>query len=386
MELRSARREDFEEILKLINHVFRDTRGEKATMGQEFPLLLNINNLENMIGIYENDKPISEVNFLKEKIYIESAIINAASIGGVCTHENFRGKNYASKILDKVEEKMYVDGIDVVLISGERTLYTRRQCMKVENFYRYTIIPEDLEMVYIRKDNMKSKTALCIKNYQEKYFDSMVHIYNLNSTRYKRTSKEFSVLLESATISWGNYTYEKYVIAREDEFLGYIILRIINEESKHGQVIECAGKAEHVYECLKKIAYDKKLSYIDHYVHIKDRMNYFPSTEQRNLDCLHGTVKIINFTSFMKNLKPYFNQHVEEEIINKLSFTSGEDGSHIIIGEEDFKISSIEMATKLVFEGIDSEQDLLERLPKVKRFMSRVFPIPFVWTANLNYQ
>ncbi|WP_102401143.1 GNAT family N-acetyltransferase [Haloimpatiens massiliensis] len=386
MELRSARREDFEEVLKLINHVFRDTRGENSTMGQEFPLLLNINNIGNMIGIYENNKPVSEVNFLKEKIYIESATINAASIGGVCTHENFRGKNYASRILDRVEEKMYKDGVDVVLISGERTLYTRRQCMKVKNFYKYTITPENLGKPHMEKNAVKSESNLCINKYQEKYFDSMVQIYNLNSTRYKRTFKEFSTLLRAATIPWGSYTYDKYVITRDDEFLGYIILRIINDENKYGQVIECAGKAEYIHECLKRIAYEKKLSYINCYVHIKDTKGYLSISEERELDCLHGTVKIINFKSFMENLKPYFYQYVEEEIVDKFKFVNGEDGLHIIIEDEDLKIPSIGIATKLVFEGVKDKGDLLEETPKVKKFINKVFPIPFVWTANLNYQ
>ncbi|WP_131066447.1 GNAT family N-acetyltransferase, partial [Clostridioides difficile] len=66
MELRprSAKLEEFDKVIELINYVFRISRNHKPTMMEEFPLLLSKNNIENMIIISEDDKVVSDVNYL----------------------------------------------------------------------------------------------------------------------------------------------------------------------------------------------------------------------------------------------------------------------------------------------------------------------------------
>ena len=48
-EVRSAKLEEFDKTINLVNHVFRESINEEPTMEKEFPLLLNKSNIENMI-------------------------------------------------------------------------------------------------------------------------------------------------------------------------------------------------------------------------------------------------------------------------------------------------------------------------------------------------
>ncbi|SHH09321.1 GNAT family N-acetyltransferase [Tepidibacter thalassicus] len=372
--VRGTKKEEFKSVIDLINNVFRISKGHNPTMDKEFPLLLNENNVNNMRIIKEDGKIVSVVNFLKEDIFIEGSVIKAASIGAVCTDKNYRKRGYSSLILDDVEKKMYKDGVDIVLISGTRNLYKRRNYIEVENFYEYTIKPENIDM------NIE------VVDYKLEYLNEMAYMYNQNSTRYYRTYEEFEILLEAATIPWGRYTYKKYVLINDKNLIGYIVLRIIDENVKYGQVIELFGSQDVVFKVLSNICLDLKLDSIKYYVHVNDKINQLINCFKKEKTYLHGTVKIINFVSFMENLRNYFIQHVSKRVIDKIKFKQDEEGYYFEIENEILKIKDVKELTKLVFEGYDETDIDLEDKPYIKKFLKNVFPIPFIWTANLNYQ
>ncbi|EQG76880.1 putative acetyltransferase [Clostridioides difficile DA00165] len=90
---------------------------------------------------------------------------------------------------------MFYDGVDIVIISGTRSLYSRRDCSLVKSFYKYTIKPEDVKIAYEIVE-----------------FEIMIELYNQNSTRFIRTRDEFQKLLHAATIAWGPIGYKKVFI------------------------------------------------------------------------------------------------------------------------------------------------------------------------------
>ena len=369
----SAKREEFEYVIKLVNKVFRISRGHNPTMQQEFPLLLNKDNTDNIIVIKENDEIVSDVNYLIQDVLIQGVKLKVASIGAVCTDSEYEGKRYSSIILDKVEEKMYDDGVDIVLISGDRSLYTRRMCSKIKNFYKYTILPKNISL------------NVDIEEYNEKYINEMIQNYNQNSTRYFRTKEQFEILLKAATMPWGNYTYKKLIIKEDDRLIGYIVIRIIDEEEKKlGQIIELNLPSNYVHDNISCIAYKYDLNYVDYWVHIKDYKNHIENYDDVCIDYLHGTVKIINYEKLYRNLYDYFAQYVNKEDLDNIE-VKDLNGKYVIkYKDEELLIKDIECLNKLFFEG--KIKGDLSKKPNIEKFIKNVFPINFVWPANLNYQ
>lgn len=381
---RSAKKEEFGKVIELINHVFRLSRGHKPTMQAEFPLLLNESNVENMIIINNGEKPVSTVNYMHEHILIQGVKVKAASIGGVCTYEEYRKKGYSSKILDKVEEKMHRENIDFALVSGERSLYTRRGFMQVKNFYKYTFKPKKTEMDFN------------LAEYENEHFPHVIDMYNNKATRYYRTLEDFQILLNSATIPWGNFTYKKYVLVdKEGSFhwekgikvLGYVIVRIITEhEKKYGEIVETAGATEILSEAFTNIAYNLNLDELTYNVNLKDREAYVNGYSKVELGYMGGTVKIINFKSFMNNLKPLFYQYTDKEIVDNMEFY--EEDEHCIFKYKDeiIKIKGKENITNLVFAGTMEGNVDFSGAPNIEKLITYNFPIVFTWPYNLNYQ
>lgn len=364
----------FEKAVGLINRVFRISRGHEPTMQSEFPLLLCRENMDNMIVAESGGEVVSCVNFLPQTIYVQNSLIRAASIGAVCTDEAFRGAGISSKLLDMADEKMKDNGIDIVLISGTRSLYKRRGCIEIENFTEYEIKPLDTDI-----DFEMIPLEQC-------HIDDMTKSYHQVSTRYARTMDEFNTLLDAATIPWGDFTYEKYALVKGDRFFGYIVLRIIHSDKKYGQVIECFGKPHVIYDALSNIADSLSLSCIKHYVHKNDSINSMGSFCGGKTCNIHGTLKILNPEGLIRGLYPYFSQHMSISTIEKMDFDFTAGKCSISLDGECLKIGSLENLTRLIFEGASSLPTERRTASKILSVLDSVFPLPFIWTANLNYQ
>lgn len=371
---RSAKIEEFESAISLINKVFRTSRGYNPTMQYEFPMLLNKNNIDNMIVIAKEGKVISDVNYLIQDVSIEGNDIKVASIGAVCTDPEHEGNRYSSSILDFVEEKMVNDGVDIVSISGTRSLYTRRKCSLVKSCYKYVTYSKNTDVNFE------------IEEYNEVYLDEIMRLYNQNSTRFLRSKNQFKSLLNSATIPWGNYDYRKLLIFIDEELVGYIILRIINAEEKTGEVVEMYSKFDFNYEILQHIGNKYDLNSINQYIHMKDYKNHPSNYDTKEIIDLDGSIKIINYEQLCKKLNRYFKQYMDESFVDDLEFKV-EDGKYIIkYNNEKLFIEDIDALNKLFFQGDEILKSELENLKNIKEFTSKVFPINFVWTSNLNYQ
>ena len=142
-----SNKKEYDSAIELINNVFRISDGFKPTMHIEFPYLLSEDNKENMIIMKSNDEVISIASYLKREIIIEDSNIEVASIGAVCTGEGYRKEGLSSKILDKVEEKMRDDNVELALVSGIRTLYSRRDFVKIKSMKRYEYKGEEKDSV-----------------------------------------------------------------------------------------------------------------------------------------------------------------------------------------------------------------------------------------------
>lgn len=378
---RSAKVEEFDKVTGLINYVFRISRNYKPTMVEEFPLLLNKDNIENMIIISENEKVVSDVNYLVQDVSIQGNKLKVAAIGGVCTHPDYEKKGYSSKILDKAEEKMFSDGVDVLIISGTRSLYSRRNCSVVKSFYKYTIKPENIEIPYeiveFDETNFEKDTDL----------NKMIELYNQNSTRFIRTRDEFKKLLHAATIAWGPIDYKKVFIKENSNIIGYLIIRTIKKEgSIIGEVVEIGLNNINVENVLKHVTNKFGLEYLDYKVHVRNLKNQLECNELKSLDYQQGTIKIINYSKLCDNLKGYFNQYVDSELLEHIEFKQVENKYIIKYKEEELIIESLDKLNKLFFERNEEQHNEFKYLKNIYEFTTKVFPIDFPWTANLNYQ
>lgn len=362
---RGARTEEFDQVMALINNVFRIKRGCEPTMALEFPLLLHENNVHNMHILKDGEKVIATVNYMTDTIYIEGVPVSYGAIGAVCTEECYEKRGYSSAILDDVESHMSNE-VSMCLISGTRTLYTRRQALRLMAFNRYDIEPRHLTLDFELHD------------YQLEDLREMHRLYQENKTRYKRSYDAFKTLINSGTYPWGKFSYVRSVIKNDGRILGYVILRIIQKEDENiGEIVEVSGESEVVLSAIQQMTYDHHLAYTSYYVHMKDAL--YDMDHER--DYQQGVIKIMHYQRLIKELEPYFQRFLDSGRIRGIDNRYG-----LTLGQEVVYCGDLETVTKLLFDINGMREVDFSLAPKLKAVLDQALPLPMPWTKNLNYQ
>ena len=258
-------------------------------MEKEFPLLLSSENRENMRIIKEDKDIISVVNFLPQKILIEGTPISVGSIGAVCTHSDYRGRGYSSRVLMDVEERMKETGVNLCLISSTRNLYKKWGASEVKNCRRYRIsagLP-NLEFT--------------VREYRKEDLLSLKKIYNSCGTRFLRSGLDFETLIDSGTFPFGDTSYKRYVLEDKDTLRGYIILKKTCEMI---EVKEAGGEKSEVFDALALLGDQLGVDKIDY---ILPQGEMAPAGYPEEDENLSGVLKIVDFVGLMEELKPYFS-------------------------------------------------------------------------------
>jgi hypothetical protein len=219
----------------------------------------------------------------------------------------------------------------------------------------------------------------------------MVNIYSKESTRYYRTMHEFKMLLKGATTNWAYLTYKVFLIKQGGKAVGYIVLEIINEENIRAEVVEFAGDREKVFKALQNIVSICKLNTMGVVYPFNDPIMSIAEKNKIQISKVNnsGTIKILDFTSLMNKLLPYFKQHVDKNIADNIQFIEEDyEGNKYIfkIENEVLCINDLEKLTKLVFGDVIGVGLELGNKPLIKEFIESVFPMPFVWAGSMNYQ
>ncbi len=357
----------------------------------EFPYLLSEDNMENMMIVKDGDRVVSIASFLKRDILIEGNPIKTASIGAVCTYEEYRGKQLSSKALDSVEEKMKNDGVMLSLVSGTRTLYTRRKYVGLGSMIRYEYRSDELEGII--KNGLNN--GFEISEYSEEDTEQILEIarmYNQKSTRFIRDINEFKTIIKSRPFTWGDLDYREIVIKKDGKIIAYLILQTV--EKKLGVVVEAGGDNLAIEYGISHLTKELNLEKTVYDMHIKEISSRMDREFQEKIDN-GGTAKIINYEILMENLRPYFAQYYEDA--DRLEFAeicadensenrADENIYRIKIDDEELDVYGIDNITKLIFGNYDEVIRSTEDKPKIAELIEKALPVPIPYTENLNYQ
>lgn len=379
---RTARKEELQEVINLVNLVFRTSGNLNPTMGQEFPLLLGENNLDNMWVILEDGKVVSNINYYPTTISIENTKVKVASIGAVCTNPNFRGKGYASTILDNLELKVVNEGAEIMLVSGGRGLYRRKNCVDAGGFCKANLIP-----------NTKVNGSITLSEINDDNIDEAIRIYNKEPIRFNRIYNEFKGFHKGVMTPWGNMFFKSYLINFNSKPIAYIVVRFF-VDSKRAEIREFAGDRASIIHGIYHLIKNKNLDKCTLTFHCNDVIkqcleDYGVELKQVNQA---GTVKILNFTSLMNSLKPYMEQYIPMETLQDLRFKEIDEKYFINLGNEQLEISNMGDLAQLIFGQTQEDKNQfiqiknkLSSMPRLKKTLEIIFPIAFPWTDNMNF-
>lgn len=376
---RAVRPEELPLVEKLANSVFRGYKDAPQTMFQEYPDLYNTDNVENIMVVVEDGQVVSNISYLPQTISIFGCNISAATLGGVSTLKEYRGRGYSTLLLDFCIRRMEQQEISVLHVSGDRAMYRNAGCMPAGLINYYEILQGEKRMEH---------EGIIAEEYGEARLFEAARVYGREGVRYLRTPDRLHQLLMSK--KYVDHAEKKrcnLLLARGNGTEGYVS---VLAEGEKGQIVDCAGPKRLIAEASLRIMEACGIRSLSGYI-----MPYETEAQvfcrrkgiRLNARRLGGTIRVIDFRRLMNSLRPYFYDLYLRSFVEGLEFAETDRGFVLSANGGKCIIPGRQQLNRIIFGGETQAPDALEYegdSRQFREFMEAVFPIPFVNTDNLS--
>ncbi|WP_169729959.1 GNAT family N-acetyltransferase [Thermicanus aegyptius] len=325
MKLSRLTKSQLEEAVLLADRVFRDR--EQISMGKAFPQIFHPPLESHSFGVYENGKLVSFMGLVPGVVKVGEAKLKIFSLGSVCTDPLYRGRGYASRLLEEVVVYAKEAQASLLLVSGTLPLYRRIGCHPFGNVRRYRL-PPDL----LRSLPSTIHSGYLIRERKSTDILEMALLADRREVAYAQSLFDLSTLLEQeAFASCVKMRHQIWVAEKNGRLEGYLVVGVPKKsgdpprkrevDSKEESflsdtpinpekllAIEWAGNPHAVVALMAHAVRAEKETILDipipkHEKELHRLMSSIPYAEEPN----QGTVKILNLEVLNEQLKPYFN-------------------------------------------------------------------------------
>ena len=344
-----------------------------------------------MYVLAHEGKLVSQIDTIHDRIKMCDGHIQAGSIGGVCTHPDYRGKQLASHLLEYCTQQLVDEGATLMLISGAQGIYTRLGNVPQGRYLSFSIKPEQgsqwrsTPADLVARRATSADTLLCSVLYQAE----PVHFVRQNS--------DFSVALQDPMRN--TYVYaDQWIIERSGQAIAYLFLGSpwgveLGAGIRH--VGEYAGSRLALADALNTImtiSALKELSWPVAWQDIELIQLLQDSGYNGTATPLHDhTLRIINFPGFMDKLRPILRARLDANLLRGLRFKQsgpllgglGTDRYTITRGSDRLELDGASM-THLIMGKTELEAEPINLPGALAEVIPALFPLPS-FLPGLNY-
>ncbi len=262
---------DLEGAIELASLVFN------TEMGKIFPLLFSEENVNNITVVKDAGRPVAMIGLLPREISLFGHRMKVGLVGSVCTHPDYRGKNYGAVTLAKAEELAIDLGLSLLIISGGRGMYQRFGAVK----------PPGLKKIVV-----KHGRATAMREAKRTDIGRILDLYRLKPVRYIRSFSDFEKIFSTG-----------YAVARKTKtYINDRAYITVVEKETGNHVVEYGGSSKDVISLTRSFIEKEGL---EECTIIADRL--FRSEE--SLPCeFPGTAKVISKRHFFDQMESYFTE------------------------------------------------------------------------------
>jgi GNAT superfamily N-acetyltransferase len=341
--------------------------------------------------IIHEGKPVSQIGVFHDQIKMYDGKISTGSIGGVCTHPDYRGQGLAGRLLEHCTNQMVSEGARLMLISGEGPLYTRAGnvlqgkymyvSMKPEQGNPWRSTPTDL----VLRKATPADAALCSQ------------LYQAEPVHFVRKLSDFAPAVRDAVRN--NYiSAEPWIIECAGQAMAYLFLGIPWGETPDSGI-------RHIGEYAgSRVTLADAIPLLMNASHLKELIWQVPWQDVDLIQLLEGsgyhgqttylyghTLRIVNFPGFMADLRPLLQARVDAKLLRGLHFEwsgppiggTGNDRYAIRRGPDRLELDGAAM-TLLVMGNADPQAEPVHAPGALEEIISALFPLPS-FLPGLNY-
>lgn len=366
MEIRNVKANEIDQAIQLADEIFREEG--HSSMGDAFPQVFS-KGMNHSFGAFEGDKLVSFMGLVPSKINIGKAEVNIFSIGAVCTHEDYRQRGISSKLLNKVYQYIDEAGASLLLISGDRGLYTRNHCYHFGDTSQYLIH---------RSQIAENDYEGLVRRGKATDFFQIDQLRKENNVYFESSLWEWSTLLESSGYTSIFKMKQTLFVAEEHGVIqGYAVIGLPHEKSGKQEAIvtEWGGEPKAVHSILANLLVEKLTTEVILTIPWHEKYHQEFSAYPVKQFQQSGTIYLVDAERFIDQIQPHLNES-NSKLAGKINIIKkGNDEFQLVYDQ-----SNLTLTRKELTEVLFNVQSTLR-----PRELEELFPIPLPYIEGMYY-
>ncbi len=352
--IRRGTPETIHKLGNMLDAVFRPKQRPGEGMPREFPHLFSEQNAHNLYYMADGEQPVSMVGVLVQEVLFQGISMPVASIGSVGTLPAYEGQRLVSRILDRVTADLTDQRIPLMLVSGDRGLYRRAHCTPVGRMFEVEVTADlarrmragpsaavDLsaQVESATETALRAQAVPAAKGGLSAAADPptqvdlspestlrareipadrrassagrLLPLYHSEPYRYRRTEREFAVLLNALWFARQDYDQRLFEVADGGRPLSYAVGYARRSAPETVEVMEYAGSRLAYLRTLTDILQAFSARVIRFHVHIRD-IEMLHLLEKWGVSprptTLQGTVRVLHAPTLFQVLQPLIRE------------------------------------------------------------------------------
>ena len=358
---RGTRPEEYQSLVQLLSTVFNP--GLDAWL----PGMFNQDNLDNLRIIVADGKVVSHVGIASGYASLDGCKVGIGRIGCVATYEEYRGRGYASMLMQDAMTKMEAEGVDVMLVSGGRGLYRRINCADagiqvIAHLQAGALAPAppEIELRPVKPDDV----------------DFMVKAYSTKKAHFIRSREHMTTLLSGTA---GTARRKNEVVILDDGKPAAYAIMGWRRRNDGGFAREQAGKPMALVDGLRAIMCEFGVSHLHISTGAWDR-GLLNELKRRKVEVHRDyggyTVKILNPQRFLDRVRPLIARKAGEGVAKRLKVEGTPDDMTVRLGRQAVRVEG-QTPPQLFFGTPDNhEKAWYPKSGALREALEKTLPIP----------
>ena len=319
--------------------------------------------------------PVSQIGIYHSQVNLYGCPLRIASIGGVCTHPDYRGLGLATRLLETCVHKLVAEGARLMLVSGARNLYTRLGCVAAQDFEAIVLkptfpkgaidsqpaySPATFGKVFSLRPATAADASLCARLYQSEavHFVRRVEEFAEHFSRLEEFPRAEDWVVESQGqplaymflgVPWEHWTFPTFPKGAIEP-IPSLSFRAPMDVPIHGisvgvrEVVEYAGSRTALVAGLAQAVVQSKLAELRLLIPRQDvdllQLLRVHAVTGDATPLIGHTMRVVNFPRLMSDLRPYVKARLTQDQRRGLRFEQEGDRCVIVRAHERLELDT----------------------------------------------
>ncbi|TVY05380.1 GNAT family N-acetyltransferase [Paenibacillus cremeus] len=380
MTVRLLKGLEFKEAMSLANLMFK--REGRLPMEAAFPHIYS-DVTSHSYGLFIDDRLVSFVGFVPTIVAIGDARLNIYSVGSVCTHPDYVGQGFASKVLQSAIYHAEQAGASLILVSGNRQIYTRAGCYPFGVFAQYRIDSESAAAIAVERGN---DTRIRLMNETDLF--AVHRLFEERVVRFVSSVWDTAFLSLTVPVATARgYSHCVYVTEQQGKVDAFAVVALKSLDTEHEPfVVEYGGSPEGCAQLFAHVIEEHSLVTLKVVLPVQIERKLGAGLERSGAKWSEmgnsGTIRIVDAKRLLEQASPYLRSKSEADF-ESLRINRTDDHKHTIVTFKERRVMVTD--SELVSLLFDETPKLHDVDPVLIADLKKLFPLPFPYTGGLNY-